>query len=83
MLVPIKGPAQWRERVIFDLREHQAPAAIREAALRLQDRLPEIRLVVGELVQDRVTLDPYLLAEHGDARAVLGIWDGDQVIACA
>jgi hypothetical protein len=81
MLVPIKGPARWRERIADDLRG--VPAPIRESALRLQRRLPETRFVVGELFQDRITLDPYLLAEYGDARAALGIWDGNRLIACA
>lgn len=81
MLAPTKGPARWRERGVDDLRE--VPAEIRERALRLQRRLPEIGYAVGELYQDRVRLDPYLLAEYGEARAILGIWDGDEVIACA
>jgi hypothetical protein len=81
MLVPTSGPAWWREREIDDLRE--VPAEIRERALRLQRRLPELSYTVGELYQDRVRLDPYLLVEYGEARAILGIWDGDEVIACA
>jgi hypothetical protein len=38
---------------------------------------------LGELIQDRITLDPYLVAEYGEDRAVLGIWDGDTLIAPA
>jgi len=81
LFLPVKGPARWRERATDDPRE--APPAIREAALRLQRRLPEIRFVVGELFQDRIRLDPYLVAKYGNARVVLGIWDGHEVIACA
>ncbi|MGH7045292.1 MAG: hypothetical protein ACREE2_02740 [Stellaceae bacterium] len=81
MLLPVNGPASWRERLVDDLRE--VPAAIREPALRLRARLPELGYVVGELYQDRIRLDPYLVAEYGDARAILGIWDGDTVIAHA
>lgn len=77
----IKGPAVWRERPAADLRE--APAAVREAAARLQRRLPGVGFVEGELFQDRVRLDPYLVAEYRGARIVLAIWDGDKVIACA
>lgn len=81
LFLSIKGPAVWRERPAADLRD--APAAVREAAARLQRRLPGVGLVEGELFQDRVRLDPYLVAEYGDARVVLAIWDGDWVIVCA
>ena len=81
LAVPVKGPARWRERAAGDLSE--LPPAIREAAGQLQRRLPGVAFVVGELYQERVRLDPYLVAEYGNARAVLGIWDGDKVIACA
>lgn len=81
LFFPVKGPAQWRERVSADLRE--VPPPIREAAEMLHSRLPVVGFVVGELFQDRIRLDPYLVAEYGDARVVLGIWDGDEVIACA
>jgi hypothetical protein len=81
LAVPFKGPAQWRERVADDLNE--LPSAIRECAEQLQQRLPGVGFVVGELFQERVRLDPYLVAEYGNARAVLGIWDGDKVIAGA
>jgi hypothetical protein len=79
MLVPTKGPARWRERVVEDL--HDVPAPIRDPALRLRRQIPEVNFVVGELYQDRIRLDPYLLVEYGDARAIVGIWDGDRVIA--
>lgn len=85
LLAPVKGPARWRERIIDDLRDdlREVPAAIRAPALLLQHRLPEASFVVGELYQDRVRLDPYLLVEYGDARAILGIWDGNRLIARA
>lgn len=81
MLIPTKGPARWRERGVDDLRD--VPEEIRERALRLQRRLPDISYTIGELYQDRIRLDPYLLVEYGEARAILGIWDSDAVIACA
>jgi hypothetical protein len=79
MMVPTKGPARWRERIVEDL--HDVPAVIREPALRLQRRIPGANFVVGELYQDQIRLDPYLLVEWGEARAILGIWDDDEVIA--
>ncbi len=81
LFFPVKGPAQWRERELDDF--SALPPAIRESAERLQDRLPSVGFVVGELFQEKVKLDPYLIAEYGNARVVLGIWDGDKVIACA
>jgi hypothetical protein len=81
LFLPVKGPALWRERETADL--SGAPAVIRQSAKRLQRRLPGVGFVVGELYQEQVRLDPYLVAEYGGARVVLGIWDGDQVIACA
>ena len=81
LFFPVKGPAQWREREIDDF--SAMPPAIRESAERLESRLPSVGFVVGELFQEKIKLDPYLVAEYGNARVILGIWDGDQVIACA
>ena len=81
LFVPVKGPALWREREITDL--DGVPAVIRRSAQQLRQRLPGVGFVVGELYQARVRLDPYLVAEYGAARMVLGIWDGEKVIACA
>ncbi len=81
LFFPVKGPARWRERAAEDLAD--VPPVIRECAERLRNRLPGVGFVVGELFQERIRLDPYLVAEYGNARVVLGIWDGDQVIGCA
>ena len=59
------------------------PASIRGFAHTVKREFPPARLIIGELRQDTVVLDPYLIAEYGDDRVVLGIWDGEQVIACA
>jgi hypothetical protein len=81
MSLPIEAPAQWRERPLRDLSD--VHPAVREAALRLQGYLPDAQFRIGELFQDRVRLDPYLIAVHGEARIVLGIWEGDRLIASA
>jgi hypothetical protein len=81
LFVPVKGPARWRERSLMDLRG--LPMPIREAAEDLQRRVPRVGFTIGELYQERVKLDPYLVAEYGSGRVVLGIWDGDRIIACA
>ncbi len=59
------------------------PTAIRGVAYATKREFPPARLILGELRQDTVVLDPYLIAEYGDDRVVLGIWDGAEVIACA
>jgi hypothetical protein len=81
MALAVRGPALWKEREAIDLAI--APPAVAHAARRLAEELPETRFVVGELFQDRVRLDPYLVAEYRGARIVLGIWDGEKVIASA
>ena len=78
-VVPVRGPALWRERAIHDL--GVVHPVIRDSALQLQRCLPKVRFRLGELIQDRITLDPYLVAEYREERVVLGIWDGAKVIA--
>jgi hypothetical protein len=78
LLVPVRGPAQWQERVDPDL--SAVPAVVRDAALRLKDELPEVGFRLGELFQDRVNLDPYLVADYRGARVLLGIWEDERVI---
>ncbi len=81
----VRGEAYWVERRLFerDLALAKVPPAIGRIARTVKREFPPARLILGELRQDTVVLDPYLIAECGDERVVLGIWDGDQVIACA
>ncbi|HEY2540691.1 MAG TPA: hypothetical protein VGI28_14535 [Stellaceae bacterium] len=81
LFLPVKGPALWRERETADL--SVVPAVIRQSAEQLQHRLPGVGFVLGELYQEKVRLDPYLVAQYCGSRVVLGIWDGDRVVACA
>ena len=64
-----------------DHRPKQVHPVIRESALRLQEKLPGVKFKLGELIQDRVTLDPHLIAEYDGEQAVLGIWEGEKLIA--
>jgi hypothetical protein len=77
--LPVRGPALWQERTINDL--GTVHPLLRDSARRLRRHLPGVSFTLGELIQDRITLDPYLIAEYGGDRAVLGIWDGDTLIA--
>jgi hypothetical protein len=79
MFLPVRGPAQWRERAADGL--DGVHPAVRERALRLSRQLDGVSFALGELFQDRVTLDPYLVADYRGARAVLGIWDEETLIA--
>jgi hypothetical protein len=81
LLVPTRGPARWRERLTWDFRI--VHPAVAERALRLKRQFPDVRFFLGELYQDRVKLDPYLVAEYRGARVVVGIWDGERLIAIA
>jgi hypothetical protein len=38
---------------------------------------------LGELLQEEVVLDPYLLLRCGGERVCLGIWDERRIIAAA
>jgi len=79
----VSAGARWEERVVAAemLIELRVPAPI---AMLARDLCREARgsvLILGELLQQEVVLDPYLLLECGDERTCLGIWDGRRIIA--
>lgn len=74
------GGAEWRERVIAPGALRHVPPPIASLARDLLDELPDAALVLGELKQQEVVLDPYLLLEHDGGRVCLGIWDGARII---
>ena len=59
------------------------PLRIALLARDLRREAPGSILVLGELVQQEVVLDPYLLLERDGERVCLGIWDGRRIIAAA
>jgi hypothetical protein len=77
----MRGPAHWEERPALDLAE--VHPRIAESARRLRVELPEVEFRLGELFQDRILLDPYLVAVRGEERLLLGIWDGTTLLLCA
>jgi len=81
VLIPIKGRAEWKEELDNEFRH--VPHSIRDKAFLLKQNVPEVKFYVGELLQDRVKLDPYLVAVFEREYLVLGIWDRDTVIAAA
>jgi hypothetical protein len=81
----VRGGARWEERSIAveALVVSGVPPQIANLARDLQREAMGSSLILGELVREEVVLDPYLLLEHGQERACLGIWDGRRIIAAA
>ncbi len=81
----LRAGAHWEERWVLpaSLDRLSVPPAIAGHARRLQQDAPGSALMLGELIEERAVLDPYLLLVRGTERICLGIWDGDRVIACA
>jgi hypothetical protein len=79
------GGARWEERWLpaAGLDDHDIPQPITRLATSLSRELPGSILIIGELLQEAVVLDPYLLLDHAGEQVCLGIWDGDRIIACA
>ncbi len=77
--------ARWAERYVAPegLVELDVPLLIANLARDLQREASGSALILGELIQETVVLDPYLLLEQGEERICLGIWDGRRVVAAA
>ena len=77
--------SHWEERWVAGawLRGLGVPEPIAAIALSLHREAPGSALILGELVQEEVVLDPYLLLEHDGEQVCLGIWDGGRIVACA
>jgi hypothetical protein len=81
LLKPMRGPARWEERPDPDL--GAIHPRIADSAHRLRAQLPDVRFRIGELFQEKVQLDPYLVATYRGEQLLLGIWEGERVILCA
>ena len=81
----VHAGARWEERVVAAemLVELGVPLPIALLARDLRREAPGSILVLGELLQQEVVLDPYLLLERDGERVCLGIWDGRRIIAAA
>ena len=77
--------SRWEERWVAGawLRGLGVPEPIAAIALSLHRETPGSSLILGELVQEEVVLDPYLLLECDGETVCLGIWDDGRIIACA
>jgi hypothetical protein len=80
-----RAGSHWEERWVAPgwLSGLGVPEPIATLALQLHREAPGSVLVLGELLQDEVVLDPYLLLVHDGEMICLGIWDEGRIIACA
>lgn len=79
----VRAGAVWQQRNVpaEDLDRLGVPQAIAATARTLNRDLPGSELVLGELIQQQVVLDPYLILTCNDEMACLGIWDDQRVVA--
>jgi hypothetical protein len=75
--------AYWQERIVpvEDLDRLGVPTEIAATTRTLHRDLPGSELILGELIQQEVVLDPYLILACNTEMACLGIWDDQGVIA--
>ena len=80
-----RAGSHWEERWVAGawLRGLGVPEPIAAIALSLHRETPGSSLILGELIEDEVVLDPYLLLERDGEIVCLGIWDEGRIIACA
>lgn len=79
--IRVRGSARWIEAVTWPA---SAPLAVQDVARRAwRAGSPHACLIVGELRQDSVLLDPYLLLVRGEECVCLAIWDGEEVLHIA
>ena len=76
----VKGPAFWVEYEIGDPEVVGVPAKIAARAKQIIDRMPDARLIIGDLRQENISLDPYLVVRYEFEQIVLGIWDEGGII---
>jgi hypothetical protein len=82
--IRLRGPSQWVEKpVTLPQIDKDAPAEIAALARRLKAEMPTVIFRMGELIQDRVVLDPYLIVSDGDTEACVGIWLDGSTVAVA
>ena len=81
----VRAGASRQERVVQveDLAALGVPEGIAGAARALHRAVDGAELILGELIQEEVVLDPYLMLVCNDQMVCLGIWDEARVIASA
>lgn len=81
----VRAGSYWAERwvPVEWLRGLGVPEQIAALARDLCREVPGTALILGELKQEHVVLDPYLLLECDGEQVCLGIWEGGTIVACA
>jgi hypothetical protein len=81
----VRAGSHWEERwVPVDwLCDLGVPQPIALLAREISRKVPGSSLILGELKQEHVVLDPYLLLDCDGAQVCLGIWDENSIIASA
>lgn len=81
----VRAGSHWEERWVSAvwLKELGVPEPIAALARDLNRSIPGAMLILGELIEDHVVLDPYLVLERDGERVCLGIWDDAGIVALA
>ena len=79
----VRAGSHWEERwvPVEWLRGLGVPEPIAALARELYREIPGTAVILGELKQEHVVLDPYLLLERDGEQVCLGIWEGDTIVA--
>ena len=81
----VRAGSHWEERwvPVQWLGDLGVPEPIARVARQLSREVPGSALILGELIQEEVVLDPYLMLECDGETVCLGIWDDGKLVACA
>lgn len=81
----VRAGSHWEERwvPVGWLDDLGVPDRIATLARSVQRAAPGSALILGELIQEEVVLDPYLLVERDGEVVCLGIWEDNTIVACA
>ena len=81
----VRAGSHWEERwvPVGWLDDLEVPEPIAALARTVHGEAPGSALIMGELIQEQVVLDPYLLLERDGELVCLGIWEGGRIVACA
>jgi len=80
--VKVYGKPEWVHFTAHSFHDFMIPTPIRDVMQEVRRNLPGT-LIIGELRQREVVLDPYVLFVRDGETVCLGIWIDRDVIACA
>lgn len=82
--IRVRGPATWVvQPVTLAQISAVAPAEIAALVRQLKAEMPTVTFRLGKLIQNKVVLDPYIIATDGKTQACLGIWLDEKIVAMA